>query len=99
MLTFILILLLIAAIFGVLGAVLKFALAATLVMILTITLIVWIGMWYLRHRMREWQLEMERRADVEYRRRQAYEIRHLRNEADGERPEGRPRELTDGDSS
>jgi threonine/homoserine/homoserine lactone efflux protein len=94
--TFILILLLIAALFGVLGAVLKIALVILLALILAVTVLIWGGWLYLRHRMRTWQREVERRSDEQGRRQRAVDIRYVENEADGERADDRARELTDG---
>jgi hypothetical protein len=94
--TFILILLLVAAAFGVLGAVLKIAFTILLGLILAVTVLIWGGWLYARNRMRAWQREVERQMDEQARRQRAIDIRHVQNEADGERPDDRSRELTDG---
>lgn len=94
---FILILLLVAAIFGVLGAVLKFALVLVLGLVLAFTLLAW-GLWFAaRRRMRTWQQEMELRAQQNAQRGRAIDVRHVPNEADGERPDGDPLELGAGE--
>jgi threonine/homoserine/homoserine lactone efflux protein len=86
----ILVLLLLAAIFGVLGAVLKVALILVLASVLAITVLIWGGWLYAKHRMRAWQAEADRRLDAEARRRRAIDVRHVPNEADGERSQGPP---------
>jgi uncharacterized protein (DUF58 family) len=95
-LIFVLVLLLIAAIFGVLGAVLKAALVLALGLILAVTVLAWGGWWYAKRRMRAWQHDVERRLDEGQRRRRAIDVRHVPNEADGERGTGAPLELEDG---
>jgi hypothetical protein len=94
--TFILILLLVAAAFGVLGAVLKIAFTILLGLILAVTVLIWGGWLYARNRMRAWQREVERQMDEQARRQRAIDIRHVQNEADGERRDDRSHELTDG---
>ena len=94
----ILILLLIAAIFGVLGAVLKAALVLALGLILAFTVLVWGGWWYAKRRMRAWQLDIDRRLHENDRRRRAIDVRRVPNEADGERSEGAPLELGGGET-
>ncbi len=96
MLIFILILLLVAAAFGILGAVLKIAFALILGLILTVTLLAWGGWLWFRHRMREWQREVDRRAEEDDRRRRAVDIRYVENEADGGRPSSHHHELEGG---
>ncbi len=68
MLTFILILLLLAAVFGVLGAVLKVTLVLVLSVILTIAMLVAFGYWWVRYRMYRFQREVERYRDEQRRR-------------------------------
>ena len=98
MLVVILILLLVAAALGVLGAVLKIAFALLLGLILAFTLIVW-GTWrYLRHRLLAWQRDIDRQQQEQDRRRRAIDIRHVRNEAAGEGANGGPRQLEDGET-
>jgi fatty acid desaturase len=96
-LLFVLILLLVAAALGVLGAVLKIAFALLLGLILAITLIIW-GTWlYVRHRLRTWQRDVDQQRQERDRRRRAVDIRYLHNEAEGERTDGGPRKLEDGE--
>jgi uncharacterized protein (DUF58 family) len=85
--TFILILLLIAAIFGVLGAVLKAAFILALGLILAFAVLIWGGWWYAKRRMRAWQREFDLRLQENDRRRRAIDVRHVPNEADRERAE------------
>ncbi|MGZ5290864.1 MAG: hypothetical protein ACXWEH_00885 [Actinomycetota bacterium] len=73
MFTFVLILLLLAAIAGVLGAVLKVTLILVASLVLTVVLLGWIGMWYAKRRMRELQRDVEIRLDIARRRREAYD--------------------------
>lgn len=100
---FILILLLVAAIFGVLGAVLKFALVLVLGLVLGFTLLAW-GLWFAaKRRVSAWQREMEVRATQNAQRQRALDIRYVENEAqgegpDGDPPDGDPLELGAGDS-
>lgn len=82
----ILVLLLLAAIFGVLGAVLKAAAVLLLALILALTVLVWGGWWYAKRRMRAWQRDVDRRLGENDRRRRAIDVRHVPNEADGDRP-------------
>ena len=83
MITFILILLLVAAVFGVLGAVLKVALILVLSFVLATTVMLWAGWWWFRNRMQAFQRDLE----LEARRRGAVDARPVRNEADDDRPE------------
>ena len=83
MITFILILLLVAAVFGVLGAVLKVALILVLSFVLATTVILWAGWWWFRNRMQAFQRDLE----FEARRRRAIDARPVRNEADDDRTE------------
>jgi hypothetical protein len=77
----ILLLLLLAAATGVLGAVLKVTLVLVLSLILAIVLLAWIGMWYARRRFRAFQRDLEIRIDQEQRRREAYDVGQTRGEA------------------
>ena len=74
MFTFILILLLVAAVFGVLGAVLKVALVLVLSLVLAVSAAVWGVTWYARHRLREWQDQFDRSSEQVRRRRDAYDV-------------------------
>lgn len=74
MLVFILLLLLIAAALGVLGAVLKVALVLVLSAILSIVLLAWIGVWFFKRRMRQFQRDVEVRIDQARRRRESYDV-------------------------
>ncbi len=99
MLILILVLLLVAAIFGVLGAVLKAALILVLASVLALIVLIWGGWWYLKHRMRRWQADVDRRLEEDARRRRALDVRHVSNEADGERATQNPVELETGGPS
>lgn len=98
MLVFILILLLVAAAFGVLGAVLKIAFALLLGSILAVTLAVCATWYYLRYRSRAWQHAIYQRQQEEDRRRRAIDVRHVRNEADRAGAERPTHELERGDA-
>ena len=74
MATFVLILLLIAATFGVLGAVLKVALVLVLSVILAIVVLTAIVAWYVRSGVHAWQRDLRRRAEDERRRSHAYDV-------------------------
>lgn len=74
MLLFILILLLLAAAAGVLGAVLKITLVLVLSLILSVVLLSWVGIWYAKRRMRQFQRDVEARIDRARRRREAYDL-------------------------
>ena len=87
MFTFILILLLVAAIFGILGAVLKAAFIIAFGLILAFAVLTWGGWWYAKRRMRVWQRELDLRLQENDRRRRAIDVRHVPNEADRERAE------------
>lgn len=63
MLVFILILLLIAAVFGVLGAVLKTALIIVLAVVLAMCCFALFGYYWFRHRVREFQRGAEHRTE------------------------------------
>ncbi len=82
MFVFVLILLLLAATAGVLGAVLKVTLIIVLSLILSLVLLAWIGVWYAKLRFRQLQRDVEVRVDQARRRRGAYDVR---NEAREER--------------
>ena len=71
---FLLILLLLAAAGGVLGAVLKATLVLALSLVLAIVLLAWIGTWYAKHRLRRFRLDVEARMDQQRRRQQAYDV-------------------------
>lgn len=95
MATFILILLLLAAAFGVLGAVLKIAFVLMLSIVLTVAVLAW-GTWFwLKRRVRELEREVERQRVEQDRRRRAIDVRHVPNEAP--REPTAPLELGDGD--
>lgn len=72
--TLILIILLIAAVFGVLGGVLKVALIIALSVTLAVVGLASIAVWSMRRRLRAWQRELERRTERERRRRNAYDV-------------------------
>jgi fatty acid desaturase len=84
--TFIVVLLLLAAIFGVLGAVLKVALALVLAIVLTVAVFAWGGWLWLRYRMREFEREAERERELQAKRRRAIDVRHVPNEAERTEP-------------
>jgi len=71
---FLLVLLLLAAAAGVLGAVLKLTLALVVSFVLTIVLLMWIGSWYARRRFRGFQRDLQTRADRQRRRGEAYDV-------------------------
>lgn len=83
MFTFILILLLLAAVFGVLGAVLKIALILALSVILAVALLAWGGWLWFRGRMRAF----EREVNQWQRRDRSVDVRHVENEVDRDPPE------------
>jgi uncharacterized membrane protein len=72
---FILVLVLLAAAAGVLGAVLKVTLILVLSLVLSVVLLAWIGVWYAKRRMRQFQRDVEVRLDHDRRRREAYDPR------------------------
>ncbi len=74
MFVFILILLLLAAMAGVLGAVLKITFILVLSFVLSMVLLAWIGVWYAKRRYRAFQRDVETRADQARRRRTAYDV-------------------------
>ena len=71
---FILILILLAAAAGVLGAVLKVTLIVVLSLVLSVIVLAWIGVWYAKRRMRRLQHDVEVRLDQARRRREAYDL-------------------------
>ena len=81
----ILVLLLLAAVFGILGAVLKAALIIALAIVLAVMLLVAVGSYYVRHRWRRFQRELLGPQDSAGRR----TVINVRNEADGPRDRGR----------
>ena len=72
---FLLIMLLLAAAAGVLGAVLKVTLVLVLSFVLAVVLLAWIGAWYAKRRFRAFQRDVEVRYDQDRRRRKAYDVR------------------------
>jgi threonine/homoserine/homoserine lactone efflux protein len=94
--TAILVLLLLAALLGVLGAVLKVALVLTLGFVLAVIVLAWGAWWWLKRRVREFEREVDRERQERDRRRRAIDVRHVPNEADGT-TSSPARELTDGD--
>lgn len=74
MMLFVLILILLAAAAGVLGAVLKVTLILVLSLVLSVVVLAWIGVWYAKRRMRQLQRDVEVRLDQARRRRQAYDL-------------------------
>ena len=72
---FILVLIQMAAAAGVLGAVLKVTLILVLSLVLAVVVLAWIGVWYAKRRMRQFQRDVEVRLDHERRRRAAYDPR------------------------
>lgn len=86
MLTFIVVLLLLAAIFGVLGAVLKVALVLVLGLVLTVAVLAWAGWYWVKRRVRVFEAEVERQQELQARRRRAIDVRHVPNEAERSEP-------------
>jgi uncharacterized membrane protein len=86
-LTFILILLLLAAVFGVLGAVLKIAFVLILSLVLVTAVLIWAGWWWVRSRMRQVERDWQHRVEQDRRRRDAVDIHRARNEAGDDPPE------------
>lgn len=70
----ILVLILLAAAAGVLGAVLKVTLVVVLSLVLSVVVLAWIGVWYAKRRMRVFQRDVEVRLDQARRRREAYDL-------------------------
>lgn len=69
MLTFVLILLLLAAIFGVLAVVVKTALIIALSLVLAVMLLATVGYYWFRYRMNQFRREYERRSGPQHGRR------------------------------
>lgn len=82
MFTFVVILLLIAAVFGILGAVLKIALILVLAVILAAALLAWAGWLWFRRRIRAF----EQQATGSRRGQGSFDVRQVQNEADREPP-------------
>lgn len=74
MLLFLLLVLFLAAAAGILGAVLKVALIVVLSIVLSIVLLSWLGMWYARRRLRQFQRDVEVRIGQQRRRREAHDV-------------------------
>ena len=71
---FILVLILLAAAAGILGAVLKVTLIVVLSLVLSVVVLAWLGVWYAKRRMQRFQREVEVRIDQARRRREAYDV-------------------------
>jgi len=71
----ILVLILLATAAGVLGAVLKVTLVLVISLVLSVVVLAWIGVWYAKRRMRQFQRDVEVRLDHDRRRREAYDPR------------------------
>lgn len=71
---FVLILLLLAAALGVLGAVVKVAVVLVLSAIIAVAILVWGTWWYLRYRMHRFAREVQAEADRRARRERAYPV-------------------------
>jgi len=71
---FLLILLVLAAAAGVLGAVLKVTLVIVLSLVLAVVLLAWIGTWYAKRRFAAFQRDVQVRFDQDRRRRDAYDV-------------------------
>lgn len=80
MFTFIVILLLIAAVFGILGAVLKIALILVLAFVLSASLLAWAGWVWFRRRIRAFEDQVRGPGEARF------DFRHVQNEADREPP-------------
>jgi uncharacterized membrane protein len=81
--TFIVILLLIAAVFGILGAVLKIALILVLAFVLAVSLLAWAGWLWFRRRIRAFEEQVTGPRGGGGR---SFDVRHVENEADREPP-------------
>ena len=86
MFTFVVILLLIAAVFGILGAVLKIALILVLAIVLAASLLAWAGWLWFRRRIRAFEQQVTGSRPVG----RSFNVHHVENEADRE-----PHELDD----
>ena len=82
MVVFLLILLLLAAAVGVLGAVIKVTLVIVLSLVLAVIALSYLGAWDGRHRVRGFQRDVQTRMDAARRRRGAYDV------TSDERPRG-----------
>jgi len=78
---FILILILLAAAAGILGAVLKVTLILVLSLVLSVVVLAGIGVWYAKRQMRRFQRDVEVRLDQARRRREAYDLGEGRTES------------------
>ncbi len=67
-------LLVLAAAAGVLGAVLKATLVLVMSLVLGVVVVAWLATWYLRRRVREFQLDVEERFAEVRKRRTAYDV-------------------------
>lgn len=74
MFLFVVILLVLAAAAGVLGAVLKVTLVIVLSLILTIVVLAWLAVWYAKRRMRQLQRDVGLRMDRARRRDDAHDV-------------------------
>ena len=76
---FILILVLLAAAAGILGAVLKVTLIVVLSLVLSVVVLAGIGVWYAKRRLRQFQHDVDVRIEEARRRREAYDVRNGRD--------------------
>jgi uncharacterized membrane protein len=80
--TFVVILLLIAAVFGILGAVLKIALILVLAFVLSVSLLAWAGWLWFRRRIRAFEEQVTGpRGD-----RRSFDVHYVENEEDRKPP-------------
>ena len=70
----ILVLLFLAAALGLLGAVLKVAFVLVASLVFAVIVLAYLASWYVRHRFRGFQRDVERRMDDTRRRRDAYDV-------------------------
>ena len=82
MFTFVVILLLVAAVFGILGAVLKIALILVLAVILAAALLAWAGWLWFRRRIRAFEQQVTGSRPGQ----DSFDVRHVENEADRDPP-------------
>jgi uncharacterized membrane protein len=80
--TFVVILLLIAAVFGILGAVLKIALILVLAFVLSVSLLAWAGWLWFRRRIRAFEEQVTGPREG----RRSFDVHYVENEADREPP-------------
>jgi hypothetical protein len=73
-LLFLVTLLVLAAALGILGAVIKVTLALVLAFVIAVVALVYLGSWYVRHRVRGFQRDLEARIEATRRRRDAYDV-------------------------